>query len=156
MASLTLKRAAGAWLAALVLGLAASAQAQSPAVNPPEADFAKQQQAQQQSQPLNNQPVWKEVRSGQAQTSTVRGRETNVLIQSQGQTWRAARVTGLDGAGWPDRRAGARALRLLLLARFDRAPRQADRARDRAFFRRQAHRPLGDGADLRRARRRPA
>ena len=93
MASLTLKRAAGAWLAALVLGLAASAQAQSPAANPPEADFAKQQQLQQQSQPLNNHPVWKEVRSGQAQTSTVRGRETNVLIQSQGQTWRAARVT---------------------------------------------------------------
>jgi formate dehydrogenase subunit gamma len=84
-------RAAGA--AAAAFGLAASiAFAQSPAVSPVEADFAKQQQAQQQAQPLNNQPVWSEVRSGQPQITSIPGRETNVLIQSQGQTWRAARL----------------------------------------------------------------
>jgi len=43
-------------------------------------------------QPLNNQPVWKEIRSGVPQVTTVQGRETNVLIQSQGETWRAVRV----------------------------------------------------------------
>ncbi len=65
--------------------------AQSPAVNPKEADAAKAQAAQQQSQPLNNQPVWSEVRSGAPQFTSIPGRETNVLIQSGGQTWRALR-----------------------------------------------------------------
>jgi formate dehydrogenase subunit gamma len=78
--------AAACWFAA---GMAA---AQSPAVNPQEADYAKEQQKQQLAQPLNNQPVWKEVRSGLPQVTTVQGRETNILIQPQGQTWRAARV----------------------------------------------------------------
>jgi formate dehydrogenase subunit gamma len=101
MASIAIKRVAGALLAALVLGAAAVgqaqqspsaiAQAQSPAVSQQEADLAKQQAAQQQKQPLNNQPVWKEVRSGLPQTTSLPGRETNVLIQPQGQTWRAAR-----------------------------------------------------------------
>ena len=66
--------------------------AQSPAVNPKEMDLAKQQQAQQTAQPGNNQPVWKEVRTGLPQVTTVQGRETNVLVQPSGQTWRAARV----------------------------------------------------------------
>jgi formate dehydrogenase subunit gamma len=43
-------------------------------------------------QPLNNAPVWREVRSGAPQTTTVIGRETNVLIQPRGETWRALRV----------------------------------------------------------------
>ena len=73
----------------LVVG---SAGAQSPAVNPQEADYAKQQQKQQFAQPLNNQPVWKEIRSGLPQITTVQGRETNILIEPMGQTWRAARV----------------------------------------------------------------
>jgi formate dehydrogenase subunit gamma len=68
------------------------AQAQSPAVNPKEADLAKQQQAQQTAQPGNNEPVWKEVRTGLPQVTTVKGRETDVLVQPSGQTWRAARV----------------------------------------------------------------
>ena len=72
--------------------------AQSPAVNPSEMDAAKSQAQRQQSQPLNNQPLWSEVRSGAPQTTTVVGRETNVLIQPQGQTWRALR-TPLMGAG---------------------------------------------------------
>ncbi len=82
-------RAAGALLATCWL---ATALAQSPAVNPAEADLAKQQQKQQQVQPLNNQPVWSEVRSGIPQVTSLPGRETNILIQSEGQTWRAARV----------------------------------------------------------------
>ena len=86
----SMMRAAGLLVAAcLAVGIAS---AQSPAVNPSEADYAKEQQKQQVAQPLNNQPVWKEVRSGLPQVTTVQGRETNVLIQSQGQTWRAVRV----------------------------------------------------------------
>ncbi len=84
-----------AWMVTVLLAslcFAGIAAAQSPAVNPQEADYAKQQQQRQLTQPLNNAPVWKEVRSGLPQTTTVKGRETNVLIQPQGQTWRAARV----------------------------------------------------------------
>ena len=69
-----------------------AASAQSPAVNAKEADEAKQQAAQQLTQPGNNQPVWNEVRSGQPQYTSIAGRETNVLVQPGGQTWRAARV----------------------------------------------------------------
>lgn len=92
-------RAAGALFAAIVFvsGLAA---AQSPAVNPTEATDALQQQKQQATQPLNNQPVWKEIRSGVPQITTVLGRETNVLIQPEGQTWRALRVPIADAGGW--------------------------------------------------------
>jgi formate dehydrogenase subunit gamma len=81
------------WLAAVACAIGVSAAvAQSPAVSPKEADEAKQQAARQLTQPLNNQPVWSEIRSGQKQYTSVLGRETNVLIQPQGQTWRAARV----------------------------------------------------------------
>ncbi len=77
----------------VVFGLAVGiASAQSPAVSPKEATQATAEQKQQILQPLNNQPVWKEIRSGEPQITTVRGRETNVLIQPEGQTWRAARV----------------------------------------------------------------
>jgi len=83
-------RAAGIVVAALMF--AGSSFAQTPAVSSKDADFAKAQQERQLSQPGNNSPVWKEVRSGAPQVTTVRGRETNVLIQPQGQTWRALRV----------------------------------------------------------------
>ena len=84
-------RTAGLLLAAMLLA-AGVASAQSPAVNPQAAEYAKEQQQRQVTQPLNNQPVWKEIRSGLPQVTTVQGRETNILIQPQGQTWRAARV----------------------------------------------------------------
>ena len=92
-------RAGGALLAAICFaaGLAA---AQSPALDPPEAADARQQQKQQLTQPLNNQPMWKEIRSGAPQVTTVLGRETNVLIQPEGQTWRALRVPIADAGGW--------------------------------------------------------
>jgi formate dehydrogenase subunit gamma len=59
-------------------------------------DEATAQQQQQLVQPLNNKPVWDIVRSGVPQTTTVRGRETNVLIQPEGQTWRALRNSQLS------------------------------------------------------------
>ena len=93
----TLLRAAGALALAAFVG--STALAQSPAVNPREADFAKDQAKQQAVQPLNNQPVWKEVRSGLPQVTSLPGRETNVLMQSQGQTWRALRVPIATGGG---------------------------------------------------------
>ncbi len=52
-------------------------------------------------QPLNSAPVWREVRSGGPQVTTVRGRETNVLIQSGGQTWRSLRNSDISVyGGW--------------------------------------------------------
>jgi formate dehydrogenase subunit gamma len=86
-----LARASGALVAGCVLAVSV-ALAQVPAVDPKEADYAREQQKQQVNQPGNNEPVWKEVRSGAPQVTTVRGRETDVLIQPQGQTWRAVRV----------------------------------------------------------------
>jgi formate dehydrogenase subunit gamma len=84
-------RAAGLLVAGLCFA-ATMAAAQSPAVNPKEAVDAQSQQQRQATQPLNNAPVWKEIRSGAPQVTTVKGRETNVLIQPEGQTWRAARL----------------------------------------------------------------
>jgi len=64
-------------------------------------DLTKQQQNRQLTQPLNNQPLWSEVRSGAPQTTTVRGRETDVLIQPQGQTWRTLRNSEISvWGGW--------------------------------------------------------
>ncbi len=58
-----------------------------------DAGGAKEQVDRQQSQPLNNAPVWREVRKGENpyQTTQVRGIETNILVQSQGETWRQLR-----------------------------------------------------------------
>lgn len=57
-------------------------------------EHAKEQVQRQQSQPLNNAPVWRDVRSGETppyQTSQVRGIETTVLVQSEGEVWRQIR-----------------------------------------------------------------
>jgi formate dehydrogenase subunit gamma len=61
--------------------------------------FAQQEQAssaaaqaqRQDTQPLNNAPVWREVRSGAPGFTTTQGIETGVLVQSGGETWRQAR-----------------------------------------------------------------
>jgi formate dehydrogenase subunit gamma len=76
----------------------AAAQTPTPAPTPENASPAAEAQRQA-NQPLNNAPVWREVRSGTPQTTTVRGRETDILIQSQGQTWRAARVPLIFAGG---------------------------------------------------------
>ena len=102
MASMKLARAAGSLLMACMLA-AGTAMAQAPqvaATAPSPADLAAEQRKQEVAQPLNNQPVWKEVRSGAPQVTTVRGRETNVLMQPEGQTWRAIRVPTSAVGGW--------------------------------------------------------
>jgi formate dehydrogenase subunit gamma len=88
---ITITRMARSLAFALGLALFGVAAGQSPAVSPQEADQAKAQAAQQTAQPLNNQPLWKEIRSGEAQYTSLPGRETNILVQPQGQTWRAVR-----------------------------------------------------------------
>ncbi|HSC99678.1 MAG TPA: formate dehydrogenase subunit gamma, partial [Casimicrobiaceae bacterium] len=95
----TLKFVFAAFAVAACLA-ATVASAQSPATSAADADRAKQQQQRQVTQPLNNQPVWSEVRSGAPQTTTVVGRETNVLIQPEGQTWRSLRTPLLAIGGW--------------------------------------------------------
>jgi formate dehydrogenase subunit gamma len=51
----------------------------------------QEQQKRQMTQPGNNAPVWREVRSGQENYTTVKGREAGVLVQSAGETWRQIR-----------------------------------------------------------------
>jgi formate dehydrogenase subunit gamma len=55
------------------------------------ADYAQVEAQRRLEQPGSNAPMWRELRSGEPQTTTVRGVETGVLIQSNGQTWRAIR-----------------------------------------------------------------
>lgn len=54
---------------------------------------AREQAERQLVQPLNNAPVWRDVRRGEnpSQTTQVRGVETHVLIQTEGQIWREIR-----------------------------------------------------------------
>ena len=53
---------------------------------------AQEQQKRQMSQPGNNAPVWRDVRKeGQEHYTSVKGRETGVLVQSAGETWRRIR-----------------------------------------------------------------
>ena len=90
------------WLVALLAAaLAASVAAQSPAVDRAAQEAAAAQQSRQVTQPLNNEPVWSEVRSGTPQVTQVRGRETDVLIQPEGQTWRTLRNSfAAPWSGW--------------------------------------------------------
>jgi formate dehydrogenase subunit gamma len=56
----------------------------------PEGPAAQAQRAQ--TQPGNNAPFWREVREGDRNATTqVRGVETNILVQSEGQLWREIR-----------------------------------------------------------------
>src|SRR3990167_1243107 len=54
------------------------------------AEGSAKQAERQATQPLNNAPFWRDVRGGENpyQTTQVRGIETNVLVQTAGQTWR--------------------------------------------------------------------
>jgi len=65
----------------------------APAAIADEGASAKEQALRQQNQPLNNAPVWREVRKGENayQTSQVRGIESTILVQSEGETWRRIR-----------------------------------------------------------------
>lgn len=77
-------------LLSLLLASAAGAQAQTPA---PQQNVQDQQQRAV-TQPGNNAPFYREVRSGPQTpytTTSAKGRETDVLIQSWGDTWRRIR-----------------------------------------------------------------
>ena len=77
-----------------------SAQTPTPPRTPENSSSAAEAQRQG-VQPFNNAPVWREVRSNAPQTTTVVGRETNVLMQSQGQTWRTLRNSDISVfGGW--------------------------------------------------------
>jgi formate dehydrogenase subunit gamma len=79
-----LSRVTGWLLASLALAMAGGAQAQS--------DAQQQQQQRRIEQPGNNAPVWREVRKeGQEHYTSIKGRETGVLVQSAGETWRQIR-----------------------------------------------------------------
>ncbi len=71
-------------LALAVLATAGLAQAQTE---------AQQQQQRRLDQPGNNAPVWRDVRKegSQENTTSIKGREANVLVQSAGNTWRQIR-----------------------------------------------------------------
>lgn len=64
-------------------------------LNPNAAEQAKRQQ----SQPGNNAPVWRDVRSEKAHYTTDRGLEAGVLVQSGGETWRQRRNNQLIPLG---------------------------------------------------------
>ena len=77
-----------ALLLSLFLASAASAQAPTTEQN------VKDQQERAATQPGNNAPFYREVRGGPQTpytTSSAQGRETGVLIQSWGDTWRRIR-----------------------------------------------------------------
>ena len=53
-----------------------------------------------QSQPGNNAPVWRDVRKeGQEHYTSVKGRETGVLVQTYGETWRQLRNAWITPIG---------------------------------------------------------
>lgn len=71
--------------------LAQSQTQQVPAATPEQ--NVKDQQQRAVTQPGNNAPFYREVRGGQTQytTTSARGRETEILVQSSGDTWRRIR-----------------------------------------------------------------
>jgi len=97
----TLSRLAGWLILALAFAAPAAAQDRQPAAQPaaqpaqqaaPAADPTKDLQQQRRiDQPGNNAPVWRDVRSGQPNYTSIPGREAGVLIQAQ------ARFPGQDG-----------------------------------------------------------
>jgi formate dehydrogenase subunit gamma len=80
-------------LAVLVSLSGAALAQQAPAQVQAPADPIKEQQQRAVTQPGNNAPVWREIRGGQMQytTTSAQGRETGILVQSWGETWRQIR-----------------------------------------------------------------
>jgi len=62
-----------------------------PFAAPTAAQNTQQQMDGRKGQPLNNAQTWKDVRSGEVHQTQVRGVETGVLIQPQGETWKEIR-----------------------------------------------------------------
>jgi formate dehydrogenase subunit gamma len=72
----------------VMLFMAMVVSAQQP---PASAPVTQNQADRQQSQPGNNAPVWRDVRSEKEHYTTDRGPEAGVLVQAGGETWRAWR-----------------------------------------------------------------
>lgn len=79
-------------LLALSFAAVVPALAQAPANDSATRDLAQDQAQRRFDQPGNNAPVWREVRSGDPKAyASIPGREVNVLVQPEGQEWRARR-----------------------------------------------------------------
>ena len=145
MGTIRIRRAAIGSLVAVMRACRRSwPRAQSPAVNRHrKRPRPSSRPTQQVAQPLNNQPVWSEIRSGQPQYTSIPGRETNVLIQPQGQTWRALRVPLATVGGFLVRGGARRAGGVLPVARPHHGARGAPTGRlDRALHAGRARRAL--------------
>jgi formate dehydrogenase subunit gamma len=81
----TLLRTCGLALALFAAALPGAVVAQGTSNN------AQAQQERRDTQPLNNAPVWREVRSGNEGYTSMQGAERGVLVQSGGETWRQIR-----------------------------------------------------------------
>ncbi len=82
------------FLLGLMLSLPAfsgTADAQAQESRAQDSRVEESQAQRQQVQPGNNAPVWREVRSGKGEYTSVKGRETGILIQTEGETWRKLR-----------------------------------------------------------------
>jgi formate dehydrogenase subunit gamma len=97
----TISRIAG-WL---ILALALPAAAQTQPAQAPTADPIKAQQQRAVQQPGNNAPVWREVRSGQSNYTSMSGREAGVLIQPQARFPGQSNMT-TAGEAWRNFRNG--------------------------------------------------
>src|SRR5687768_861698 len=87
-----MKRVLTQVLTVFVFLLAGTALAQQQVPPQSEEEAIKAQQQRQISQPGNNAPVWREVRKeGEEHYTSIKGRETGVLVQSAGETWRRIR-----------------------------------------------------------------
>jgi formate dehydrogenase subunit gamma len=95
----------------LLIGLAAMAaaslvQAQGQPQPQPAVDgTAAEQRQQTQLQPGNNAPVWREVHSGEANYTSIKGRETDVLIQPQAR-FAGQKRFNTSGEAWREFRNG--------------------------------------------------
>lgn len=92
---------------ALALALALPAAAQQAPAEPaaPQQAAAKAQQERAREQPGNNAPVWREVRSGQPNYTSIPGRETGVLIQPQAR-FPGQEAMSTAGEAWRNFRNG--------------------------------------------------
>lgn len=108
MQTLTVRTRLFALAAAFALSGVAQAQS-SPAAAQPAAPAAQSEAASQAKrqveQPGNNAPVWREVRSGDANYTTTRGPEAGVLIQPQAR-FPGQQVSSTAGESWRNYRNG--------------------------------------------------